>query len=299
MRRTRLLLPVVCAALLAVPVSGGAESYTWTDDEGRVHFTDDLGQVPPPKRFRAKYGVGSSPDDLPPERSPNWSRFESAQPAAGARARAAPAGPSVGQRYEIPVAKAGLEMMVRAQLPNGVRANFIVDTGAMMNTIPRPVVEALGIRIDAGTPRTSLVGVGGRVQTVPVVSVRSLSVGGATVENVEMAVLDTLPYGLLGMPFFNHFKVETDPARGLLTLEQIDLEAVEGIYGGYGERYWRSQFRRIRSKLDELDAAGGDIPSHYTGLLRQLEQARTYWRAQYEDLQARAARAGVPQGWRE
>lgn len=38
--------------LLLYPLSALAETYEWTDQEGTVHFTEDLGQVP--KKFRKK-----------------------------------------------------------------------------------------------------------------------------------------------------------------------------------------------------------------------------------------------------
>ena len=69
-----------------------------------------------------------------------------------------------------------------------------------------------------------------------------MRIGTVYVENVEMAVLDTMSSGLLGMPFFNHFQVNIDPAQGELRLTEIDLEKVDGVYGGMGEDAWRQRF---------------------------------------------------------
>jgi hypothetical protein len=142
-------------------------------------------------------------------------------------------------------------------------------------------------------------GISGEPLLVPLVTVQDVALGGARVENVEFAVLDTLPYGLLGMPFFNHFRVQTDPARGLLTLEEIDLQEVDGVYGGYDQSYWRARFAMIREQIRRIEAYHERIPAEYAGIRERTRSAADYWRDQYELLDLRATQAGVPQAWRE
>lgn len=43
---------VLITVLLVLPAVSGAASYSWTDPSGTMHFTDDLGSVPP--KYRAK-----------------------------------------------------------------------------------------------------------------------------------------------------------------------------------------------------------------------------------------------------
>ncbi len=40
--------------LLALPLSSGAATYSWTDEAGTIHFTDDPGNVPAKYRKKAK-----------------------------------------------------------------------------------------------------------------------------------------------------------------------------------------------------------------------------------------------------
>ncbi len=101
------------------------------------------------------------------------------------------------------------------------------------------------------------------------------------------------------MPFFNHFRVQTDPARGLLTLEEIDLNAIEGIYGGYDERHWRARFALINEQIQRIEAFVAKVPSEYTTIHERAGRAADYWRQQREMLDLKATRAGVPQPWRE
>jgi predicted aspartyl protease len=277
------------ALALLLPFAASAQLYRWTDAEGRLHVTDDLSRVPPEHRPLA---------EQPRATDANWNQLGPA-PDRAARTEAPPAGTAGGKRHVIPVERAGLELTVFATLNGRARARFTVDTGASVNTIPRRVVEELGIPIDESTPVTAVVGISGRPALVPVVTVDRVSLRNASVENVEMAVLDTMSYGLLGMPYFNHFKVAMDPSQGTLALEEIDLNSVEGVYGGYGERYWRSRFAMMRGMLEQIEAYREDVPSTHTGILEKLDAVEQYWQGQYDELEAKASRARVPRAWRD
>lgn len=45
--------------VLLLPLSSGAASYSWTDPAGTMHFTDDIGAVPPKYRTKALRQVAS------------------------------------------------------------------------------------------------------------------------------------------------------------------------------------------------------------------------------------------------
>lgn len=292
MRPAHLAAAALLGALLAAPPVQ-AQLYRWVDEQGRLHVTDDLSRVPPSIRDRV---ASDSADD---RRAP-------AAPAPTPAARPAkPASEPPGEpaeeprRHVIPVQRAGLEFAVEARLNGRYRAHFKVDTGATINTVPRHVVDELGIQIDTSTPVTVVAGISGEPMLVPVVTLDEVRLGDASVERVEAVVLDTLRYGLLGMPFFNHFRVHTDPAAGRLELEEIDLSAIDGVYGGYGEEYWRSRFRMVRAQLAQVAAYRARLPEEFGELHERLDSAERYWREQYESLELRASRDGVPRAWRE
>ena len=44
---------IISAALLLLPLTAGAATYSWTDARGTMHFTDDIGAVPKQHRARA------------------------------------------------------------------------------------------------------------------------------------------------------------------------------------------------------------------------------------------------------
>ncbi len=206
------------AALLAVfcaPAAARGDLYKWVDASGRFHVTDDLSQVPPKHRpdaeVKAREGapLGSSGwNDINVESPAHREPIGVILPAGAA------ADESGGRTHAIQVRRAGRSIRVGALLNGSVTVPYIVDTGASINTIPRGVIDRLGIRIGDETPTTFVSGIGGKAMKVPVVTLRSVQIGTAVVEDVEMAVLDTMREGLLGMPYFNHFRVSLDPMAG-------------------------------------------------------------------------------------
>jgi hypothetical protein len=289
---------ILCAAPTAL-----ADLFRWVDARGQLHVTDDLSQVPPAQRAEA-------------ERQSNVEKLEElrqarqaapVEPAAAPLPAALAAAPillpvparPVPRRHEIAVARAGLELGVTALLEGRLNAPFKVDTGATINTIPRAVVDELGITIDESTPRIAVAGIDAVPRLVPIVTISEVRLGDAAVEQVEAAVLDTLEYGLLGMPFFNHFRTQVDPSAGRLVLEEIDLAAVDGVHGGYGEGYWRGRFRMIREQQERIARIRAALPEHFGEFHAQLDVAERYWLSQELDLEERASRADVPRAWRE
>ncbi len=288
-RHLWLLLPSVC--LLAAPA--GAEFYQWVDAQGRVHMTDDLSQVPPAYRAAAERSAQSKPQSA----APRWNSIDTPRqlPAAPAAPRAA----IEPRKHVIPVERAGTRLTVAARLNGTTYVWFKVDTGAEVNMIPRAAVDELGIQIDESTPTMVVVGISGQPMQLPIIKLDEVRLGEARVNDVEMVVNERRSYGLLGMTFFNHFKVHTDPAAGKLVLEEIDLEGVEGVHGGFGESYWRREFHSLHAQLGQIEAERRQAPSTHVTWHERLDDRERALRKRLADLHQRAARSGVPQRWRE
>jgi hypothetical protein len=280
------------AGVLALPAS--AELYRWVDAEGGVHVTENLLEVPPEQRPKADQ------DAVGRERRPaRWGRVDAPLPAAPApAARVVAPGGQPGAVHRLPIARAGHEIRLDVELNGALAVPFIADTGASINTIPRWAVERLGIEVPRDAPVIGMAGVSGQGMRVPLIEIDSVRVGSAEVERLEMAVIDTLQTGLLGMPFFNHFKVQIDPTQGVMTLEEIAPGAID-LYGGYDEVMWRKKYAQIRREQARVDEILERIPSSYTSIIERYEAERDYWDDQLEQLDDRAQRVGVPHAWRE
>jgi clan AA aspartic protease (TIGR02281 family) len=109
---------------------------------------------------------------------------------------------------------------VKATLNGRLEHDFVIDTGATMVTIPRGTVQALGIRIDANSPKREVSTAGG-VRMAREVRLNSIELGGWVVRNVAALVVD-IPdrpsLGLLGLNYLDQFRMELNNEEGVLLL---------------------------------------------------------------------------------
>jgi clan AA aspartic protease (TIGR02281 family) len=301
-----LRIALLACALALPPARGDAEVYVWTDAEGRVQMSEDLSRVPPEQRARAlqdgaarsRRSAAAAAVNEEGAREPSEPPAPVVKPKPRRSAKASQGKRSAGRRHVLRVERAGSEMRVNA-LVDGVTVPFILDTGASICTLPASAAREMGVEIDENTTFIGVTGVSGQTQMVPEIQIRSVMVGDAEVTDLRMAVLDTMDVGLLGMPFFNRFRVSTDPAKGILVLEEIDPSALSGQAGGLSEATWRQRFRAKRRSLEEARAKLEQVPDEYVTIREKLEKQVAYWEGQLEQLELEATRASVPTEWRE
>jgi len=307
--RTFATAAVVCLTGCLLAASPRAELYQWTDEHGQVHVTDDGAKVPvgkpvtlEPTRTRNR---AMTKDDLGKPRAtaglttgmPTRPATTNALSVARTQPRNEP-----GKVHVLHFARAGNEISLDVTLDDRVACNFKADTGASLNTLPRWAADELGVQIDDDTPTISVVGVSGQAMRVPVVTIASIRIGTLYVENVELAVLDTMSSGLLGMPFFNRFQVAINPAEGELRLTEVDLDSIEGIYGGVGQDTWRQRFRQLHQQLAAIQKARDSVPPELEtasqSYFERLDSEELKVQNQLDQLEDRAQAAGVPPSWR-
>jgi hypothetical protein len=177
-------------ALAAAPAA--AQLYRWTDAEGTVHYTSDLGTIPLPYRNSVK-DIGS--------------------PAAGAVEETLPEPTGVVIPYT------GGPLIVDASL-NGVSLRLLLDTGAERTLISPTAMARAGFNVAAGTS-VQIRGVTGDATAI-MVSVARLDVAGARVGPLEVvvhALAGESVDGLLGRDVLDAFTVTVDAPnrRALLT----------------------------------------------------------------------------------
>jgi clan AA aspartic protease (TIGR02281 family) len=290
--RAHLVQPAIritsMAAALAVVGFGvpeaRAEIYRWTDESGRLHFSQDISQVPPAERERAKREASR-------QRRHDPLQVYGTKDAA---ARSAPAARTSGRgTMRIPFERHGTLMRVEVLLNGRVRAPFFIDTGASGVSIPWTVAQQLGVQINDETPRIQVRTANGIVSE-PVVQLQTVQLGPARVENLSAAVSGSMDIGLLGGAFFNNYVYQVDAAAGVITLKPN-----ANVRGGMNPQQWRARFDKIREPLLRLEdylAAGGFTDE---GRVRELEQHREELRAALDELEREANEAGVPRGWRQ
>ncbi|OGP55387.1 MAG: hypothetical protein A2162_11755, partial [Deltaproteobacteria bacterium RBG_13_52_11b] len=216
--------------VLSVMPSYG-EMYKWVDEKGTVHFTDDPSSIP--EKYRTDAESRKTPKEAPALKKEE-------RPSSASTARK----PSELGGFDVPLERRG-ELSVAEVILNGrKRQHFIVDTGASFTLINRQTVKDLDVTIDENTPFLPITTASDVILT-PLVTLRSVRVGKAEVENVD-ALVHNLPgdtAGLLGNSFLNKFRVVIDSVNGKMTLFRQEGKISPDRPGGYGKDYWAGRFQ--------------------------------------------------------
>jgi clan AA aspartic protease (TIGR02281 family) len=295
-RRRRVSWVLAVLATLGLALAADAEIYRWVDADGRVHFTQDLSQVPAAQRPAAEAAAAT------PSHGGRLQTYSNESPARRRllrrtvqRTGAASGG---GQQvYKIRVQKAGNSLGVSARVNDQLSVPFIIDTGASHVVIPRKVADDLGINLEGA--RTAHYRTANGTISSALIVLDSVELGGARVEQVPAAVSDTMGVGLLGLSFFNRFQYQVDPARGLVTLTPNGLEEEGLIRGGRSEADWRSQYAGLRDRMQRLEERRERVPSSHGRAHEDMERQRAELERQYRALESEADAARVPFSWRE
>jgi hypothetical protein len=136
----------------------------------------------------------------------------------------------------------------------------------------------------------------------PLVTLKSVSVGRAELENVD-ALIYTMPSGqdgLLGNSFLNRFKVVLDSVKGKMTLFQLEGSPSPDRPGGYGRDYWVGRFRFYNRYLSEFKRLKVEYEKRGAqSELNRVNNAIRYFETQLSELERKASFAGVPRNWRD
>lgn len=199
-KRTLNALVILLPFLLSSSVSLPAEFYRWVDQNGVVHFTDNLHNIPQKHRDGATRIKGKESSRA--QESPQ---------------RAAPT------KASIPIFKHGEVVVVEAKVNQKASARFVVDTGASYTMISGAIAKELEIEIDQNQPTMPFHTANGVIRA-PLITLESIEIGGMEVKNLTAAIHDALPdpniSGLLGLNFLSKFRMDIDTEESILYLEK-------------------------------------------------------------------------------
>jgi predicted aspartyl protease len=124
-----------------------------------------------------------------------------------------------------PIEVTGSMILVSA-LVNGSTARLLLDTGAAKTIIRPNLAQRAGIEPGRAAPQATMVVVGGGQLSVPLVRARSLAIGQAEVQAIEIGVYEATPDlpdvdGILGIDYLGHFAVSIDRHRRTLLLAPL------------------------------------------------------------------------------
>ncbi|HYE92271.1 MAG TPA: aspartyl protease family protein [Terriglobales bacterium] len=203
MRRRLLALALV----LTTAAPAAAQLYTWTDENGVVHYTADAAAIPPQFQPGVNRPTPTPAAPVPVASDPwsSWGKPVVSAPAAGTVVEFSPGDPIV----------------VNARL-NGVPVALLLDTGADRTLVSPAAVARAGYagHIVPGAAGIRIIGVTGTAMaaqvTVPMLDVAGAQIGplALIVHDAGLGSLD----GLLGRDVLDAFTVTIDSAAGRATL---------------------------------------------------------------------------------
>ena len=194
------MLVIVASLSYAAAQLGAAEYFRWIDENGVLHITDNLHNVPPAQRGNAgrTQVQEAPPPPVKQEKEPQ-------------------------RRASIPMEKHGQVVIIQATLNNKRSAKFVVDTGASYTLISNALARDLAIDV-GNNPKTLPFQTANGLIQAPVTSLESIAVGGMEIRNLPAAVHDAVPdpevAGLLGLNFLSNFRMDIDTQKGVLHLEK-------------------------------------------------------------------------------
>jgi len=290
--RAKGFIPSLIILILFVTPCYG-EMYKWVDEKGTLHFADDLLKVP--EKYRSDAEMRKAPKEMKEVSVPETQE----RPKTAPGITSSPT-PIETQGYEVNLFRRHELWLTEVVLNGSVKQYFIVDTGASFTLISRQIANELGIPINDQTPFIRVTSVSDVILT-PLVTLRSLQVGKAEVENVD-ALVYTMPtyQGLLGNSFLNKFKVVIDSLNGKMTLFSMQGTPSPDRPGGYSREYWIGQFRFYNRNLEELRRLKTNYESRGSRAeVNRINNAIRYFESQLSELERKASFAGVPRNWRE
>jgi clan AA aspartic protease (TIGR02281 family) len=281
------IIPLVILLVVLAPASYG-EMYKWMDEKGTVHFTDDLSNIPEKYRENAETRKPTKETSAPQPR-------EISEPSSPPSMK-----PAEAEGFEANIKRKHETWEVEVLLNGRVKRQFTIDTGASSCLIDWETAKELGITIDENTPYFPSSTVSGIILK-PYVMLKSMQVGNAELENVEVSIHD-MPGGggLLGNNFLSRFKMVIDSLNDKMTLYPLHGAPSPDRPGGYGKDYWKWQFgfyHRVLGWLKELEIKYERKEARAE--LLQVRNSIRYFENQLGELERRASFAGVPRSWRE
>jgi hypothetical protein len=289
------LLRIFCLILgFALFSFGGL--YKWVDEEGVVHMSDSLSQVPPQYRQQVE-NKGSRPE------SPISESFDHSIPPANAL--------QVGanlKRFEVPYKPFegnSRRIILPVILNESISADLLLDTGSPGLMISQELADRLGIPNDMDSGLKILTGGIGGTTPATLAVVDTLRIGPATAEFFPVTITK-IPSeafeGLIGMDFLANYKISIDIDKSIVIFNELPPQSEKP--GGHEEIWWRSHFQTV-SRLREEWSRYLEKMKTDDSLSYEKERRLKIAKKQYEEADnlfrklERYARANaVPVDWR-
>jgi hypothetical protein len=278
----------------ALLMEGGL--FKWVDDEGVVHMTDSLSQVPPQYRSQGEnknFQTANPPDTERESRSITSDE----NGAANLKNFEVPYQPFEGNARRI---------IIPVTLNDSIVAHLLLDTGAPGLMISQELASRLGLANEENEGLKILTGGIGGAAPATLAVVDTIKIGDTTAEFFPTTITK-IPSrafeGLVGMDFLANYKISIDINRSVVIFNEIVPQSDRP--GGHEESWWRLNFEKISrlrtewgnflEKIKADDAMSYEKDRRIKIAKKQFEEADNLYRR----LDRYARENVVPVDWRK
>jgi hypothetical protein len=283
------------------------EFYRWTDENGDIHFSDSIGNVP--ERYRNQIESDRFENDT----SPPPKMHQKVRPLETAPADEEATGKKP-KRYEVPYTPyegSSKRVIVSVVFNKKVTAPMAIDTGAPETLISTSLAERLGL-FDADQGRL-IIGVGGVGGTAPAIRsiIDTLQVGGAKGDFIPTTITAPISKsfdGLLGLDFVSNYAVTIDSRRKVVVFEELPSDPNHP--GGHDREWWNALFKEFTASRAKWGAFSEALDKEIRDSMISVGNEDKEWKA-FADFQYREAgklldkldryarENAVPMSWRQ
>ncbi len=207
-----------------------ATLYKWKDEQGNIHFSSDPDTIPEQYKTQSKeLNPGPAPEFSPPPLT----------------APESPPAPNLD--IVVPMRQNGNQFFVKTILNGRLEANLLLDTGASVIVVSEEIAKSLGFSRLDNMPQIQADTAGGKIWT-PLIFLDTAEVAGAKAFAIEAVIDSKLGKidGLLGMEFFEQFKMTLDRKKSRLILRS-NISENETLYEDRPVSWWIKKIKHFRS----------------------------------------------------
>ena len=276
--------------LMPFAPKGEAAIFSYKDEKGAIHFTDDLSKIPEEFRKNDK-GFRKHKEDRNSHRS-----TPIIIPSVPIEVPGVILNSGEVQVPLIPVT--GGNFLVDVLLNGRVKARLMLDTGASFITLSEDIGKKLGI-FNSGMSAEMPFNTASGEEWMPLVALQTVNAGNAQSQLVEASLAKHIKDidGLLGMSFLGDYRFEIDRTNKRLTLKPPNQQG-EMTWGGKSGKWWKGRFEYYDSSIRDFDRRAKQMQRKGHQKASNLVMTAEFYKDLKQKLESRAMIAGVPQNYR-
>lgn len=273
---------------------GEAAIFSYKDEKGAIHFTDDLSKIPEEFKENGK-GFRKHKEE---RRSTRPASVPAHTPTPSAPIEIPGVALNSGEVQVPLIPVSGGNFLVDVILNGGVKARLMLDTGASFITLSEEIGQKLGV-FSSGMSAEMPFNTAGGEEWMPLVALQTVSAGNAQSQLVEASIGKHIKDidGLLGMSFLGDYRFEIDRTNKRLTLKPPSQQG-EMTWGGKPGNWWKGRVEYYDSSIKNFDRRAKQMQRKGHQKAGNMVKTAQFYKELKQKLQSRAMIAGVPERFR-